>query len=72
MKKLILFLFLSLFLPSCTQDFSKPRYKGHVYKGAWHRRPIPIWRTGTFRDRNVKKEAKHEMVRPRIINFDAW
>lgn len=72
MKKLILFLFVSLFFPACTQDFSKPRYKGYIYKDAWHRKKTHTWETGTFHDNNVKKNAKRKMLRPRIFNFDTW
>jgi len=64
---------LLIFAMSCSQDFSKPRYRKPIQVGhGWKRKSIPIFKQGTFRDPNVKKEARQKLIKPPKINFDQW
>ena len=65
--------FLLIFAVSCSQDFSKPRYRRKIQTGpGWHRRNVPIFNQGTFRNPTVKKEARQKLIKPPKISFDQW
>ena len=64
---------LLIFAVSCSQDFSKPRYRKKIQIGTgWQRRGVNILNNGTFRNPSVKKEAKQKMLQPPKISFDEW
>ena len=69
MKFLILILL--TFLLSCNPDFDHPHYKRKSLSG-WHRKPVSVFKQGTYRNPLVKKEAKHKLIRPTNINLDKW
>ena len=71
MKNILILVF--IFMLSCSPDFSKAKYKRQIQIGkVWKRKNIHIIRQGTFRDPNVKKEARQELIKPPKINFDQW
>lgn len=71
MKYLITILLLFAF--SCSPDFHSPHYRKQFQTGqSWKRKRIPLWKQGTFRDPNVKKETKRKMIQPKTINLDKW
>jgi hypothetical protein len=73
MKPLFILLLLSV-LASCSPDFSKPKYSKRICRSShgWERRHLPIIKTGTFRNPSIKREARREMLAPKIISFDPW
>lgn len=67
--------FLILVLSACTPDFQTPHYKKRIQistKNGWKRRPVSLFKTGTFRNPILKPETRREMVRPKVINLDKW
>jgi hypothetical protein len=69
MKFLILILL--VFLLSCNPDFDHPHYKRKSLSG-WHRKPVSVFKQGTYRNPVVKKEARQKLIRPTNINLDKW
>jgi len=71
MKYLITLLL--IFTVSCSQDFSKPRYRRKFQTGhGWKRKSIPIINQGTFRNPVIKKEARQKLLQPPKIVLDEW
>lgn len=62
---------LIVFITSCHPDFSKPRYKNKFSK-KWKHKHIIIYKQGTYRDPNIKSEARRNLLNPKSINFDDW
>lgn len=63
---------LVLFTLSCTPSFQRPHYKQRNFKKGWHHRRLPIFKTATYRNPTVKKEARQKLLKPGTINFDEW
>ena len=62
---------LLIFAVSCSQDFNKPHYRKKIQTGTgWKRKSIHIIKQGTFRDPNVKKDARQKLLQPPKINLD--
>jgi hypothetical protein len=61
---------LLLFSISCTNDFSDARYRRPSIGHTWKRRPVPVIKTGTYRNPLIKKEIRREMLVPKTINLD--
>ena len=62
-------------LSACTPNFQKPHYKKRAQiskKNGWKRRPVSLFKTGTFRNPIVKPETRREMLKPKVINLDKW
>ena len=57
MKKILII----LFFISCSKDFTNPRYK-NPYSISWERKKIPIYKTGTYKNKLIKKEARKNMI----------
>jgi hypothetical protein len=66
-----LVILLIIVITSCNPDFSKPKYRKNTITG-WERKRVIIFRQGTYRDPNVKKEHKRELLKPKTINLDKW
>jgi hypothetical protein len=69
MKFLILILL--IFLLSCNPDFNHPHYKRKSLSG-WKRKPISVFRQGTYRNPIIKKEAKRKLIKPTTINLNDY
>jgi hypothetical protein len=69
MKYLVILLI--VVITSCNPDFSKAKYKRNSIHG-WKRKQIIIFRQGTYRDPNVKKEHKRELLQPKTINLNKY
>ena len=68
LRKYIIILLL-IFVTSCHPDFSKPKYK-NKFKKNWSHKRIIIFKQGTYRDPNIKKEHRVKLLYPRRINLD--
>jgi hypothetical protein len=62
---------LIVFITSCHPDFSKPKYK-NKFKKNWSHKRVPIYKQGTYKDPNIKKEVKRKLLYPKRISFDNW
>ena len=71
MKYLITLLL--IFAVSCSQDFSKPRYRRKFQTGhGWQRKNIHIINQGTFRNPLIKREARQKLLQPPQVVLDEW
>jgi hypothetical protein len=74
MKPFLLCLMLLVSLPACTPDFQHSHYRKRtiVPHKQWKRRPVSLFRTGTWCNPLIKREYREEITRPRVISLDRW
>jgi len=63
---------LLIFAVSCTPDFSDARYRRPSIGHTWKRKKVPLYKNQLYRDPNVKRETRREMLKPKTINLDRW
>jgi hypothetical protein len=74
MKTFLTLVLIAISLNACTPDFQHSHYRKRtiVPHKQWKRRPVSVFKSGTWVNPLIKREYREEITRPRVISLDRW